>query len=99
VPTATFPDGHSFRLEVARTSEERSRGYMFREKVGPEEGMLFPLPKTTSTPSDEELPGPVDLIWLSGTLAVVHIEARVPPCAHDPAPATFRCGRPGSSSR
>jgi len=88
VPTATFPDGHSFRLEVARTSEERARGYMFREKVGPEEGMLFPFAQDDFHPFwMKNCRVPLDLIWLSGTLAVVHIEARVPPCAHDPCPS------------
>ena len=86
-PTAAFPDGHSFRLEVARTPEERARGYMYREKVGPEEGMLFPFPADDFHPFwMKNCRVPLDLIWLSETLTVVHIEARVPPCVHDPCP-------------
>jgi len=29
------------KAEVARTEDEKSRGLMFREKLGPDEGMLF----------------------------------------------------------
>jgi len=88
VPTATFPDGHSFRLEVARTPEQRARGYMFREKVGPEEGMLFPFPTDDFHPFwMKNCRVSLDLIWLSETLAVVHLETEVPPCLHDPCPS------------
>ena len=38
---AVFPSGAEFNLELARTEQERARGYMFRERVGPGEGMLF----------------------------------------------------------
>jgi uncharacterized membrane protein (UPF0127 family) len=88
IPTATFPDGRSFRLEVARMPEERARGYMFREKVGPEEGMLFPFATDDFHPFwMKNCLVPLDLIWLSETLTVVHLEARVPPCTHDPCPS------------
>ena len=33
---------HTFRVEVARSPEEQSRGLMFRTAMGPNEGMLFP---------------------------------------------------------
>ncbi len=33
--------GKKIRAEVARTEEEKSRGLMFRDKLGPDEGMLF----------------------------------------------------------
>ncbi|MCX5918384.1 MAG: DUF192 domain-containing protein [Deltaproteobacteria bacterium] len=33
--------GKKIRVEVARTEEEKSQGLMFRDKLGPNEGMLF----------------------------------------------------------
>lgn len=33
----------SFRVEVARTPAEQKRGLMFRAKMGPDEGMIFPF--------------------------------------------------------
>ena len=42
--TVTTPGGtaHRFRVEVARTPQEQSRGLMFRAEMGADEGMLFP---------------------------------------------------------
>jgi hypothetical protein len=86
-PVATFPDGHAVRLEIARTPEEHARGYMFRQKVGRREGMLFLF-------DQEDFHSfwmknclvSLDLIWLSGDLQVVYFESDVPPCRHDPCP-------------
>jgi len=33
--------GKKIRVEVARTEEEKSQGLMFRDKLAPDEGMLF----------------------------------------------------------
>lgn len=33
---------HVVQVEVARTGEQQARGLMFREKMGADEGMLFP---------------------------------------------------------
>ena len=38
---AVFPSGASFNLEIADDDATRIRGYMFRERVGPRDGMLF----------------------------------------------------------
>ena len=32
---------HPLKVEVVRTDEERARGLMFRQKLGPDDGMLF----------------------------------------------------------
>jgi len=34
---------HRFRVEVARSSMEQAKGLMFRTKLGPGEGMIFPM--------------------------------------------------------
>jgi uncharacterized membrane protein (UPF0127 family) len=42
LPTTTLKIGaHALKVEVVRTDEQRSRGLMFREKLGREDGMLF----------------------------------------------------------
>jgi len=33
--------GETFRVEVARTAEQKRQGLMFRESIGPREGMIF----------------------------------------------------------
>lgn len=37
---------HLIRAEVAISDEERAQGLMFREKLGPNEGMVFRFPET-----------------------------------------------------
>jgi len=84
-PKAIAPNGHDFRLEIANTPEERARGYMYRSRVGPEEGMLFIFPE-----SDfhsfwmKNCLVSLDILWLSDELVVVHLEQKVPPCRKDP---------------
>ena len=34
---------HAFRVEVARSGEEQSKGLMFRTAMGADEGMIFPM--------------------------------------------------------
>jgi len=88
VPTAIFPDGHSFRLEIARTPEERAQGYMFREEVGPREGMLFLFPRDDFHSFwMKNCRVSLDLVWLSEGLTVVHLEKSVPPCRREPCPS------------
>lgn len=87
LPKAIAPDGHTFRLEIASTPEQRARGYMFREKVGRDEGMLFVF-----SSSDfhsfwmKNCLVSLDIIWLSEDLTVVHLEQQVPACRKDPCP-------------
>jgi uncharacterized membrane protein (UPF0127 family) len=35
---------HDFTVEVALTPEQQAQGLMFRESLGPNEGMIFPFP-------------------------------------------------------
>lgn len=42
--TVTSASGtHHFKVEVAASSAEQARGLMFRTKLGPDEGMIFPM--------------------------------------------------------
>lgn len=88
LPIAIAPDGHEFRLEIASTPEQQARGYMFRKRVGRDEGMLFVFPG-----SDfhsfwmKNCLVSLDIIWLSEALTIVHLEQQVPACRKDPCPS------------
>lgn len=42
--TVTGASGsHRFKVEVAKSGMEQARGLMFRTKLGPNEGMIFPM--------------------------------------------------------
>jgi uncharacterized membrane protein (UPF0127 family) len=85
----TFPSGRTFLVELALTAEEQARGYMWRQEIRSDEGMLFLYDR----------PGvyrfwmknclvPIDMIWLDGEDRVLAIEHSAPPC-HDPQCPSF----------
>ena len=78
---AVFPSGAEFALEIAADPAARRLGYMHRERVGSDEGMLFLF----------DGPGrhsiwmkncrvSLDIIWLDATWEVVEIAHQRPPC-------------------
>lgn len=78
---AVFPSGAEFSLEIAADPESRRRGYMFRERVGSAEGMLFMF--ETSTRHGiwmKNCKVPLDIIWLDETFRVVDVVADFQPC-------------------
>jgi uncharacterized membrane protein (UPF0127 family) len=87
IPKAVAPGGREFRLELARTPQQRALGYMYRSRVGPDEGMLFLFEQSGfhSIWMKNCLVG-LDVVWLSEDLRVVHLERSVPPCKADPCP-------------
>ena len=45
--TVPLPVGdHTFHVEIADTPESRRQGLMFRDELGPDEGMLFVFPNS-----------------------------------------------------
>jgi hypothetical protein len=83
-----FPDRTRVSAEIAATPEARQRGLMFRNALGPDEGMVFVF----------DQPGPhafwmkntlipLDIIWLAADRRIVHIAHSVPPCKADPCPS------------
>ena len=80
--------GASITAELAVTDAERARGLMFREKLLPDQGMLFVFQR-------EDIHAfwmkntliPLDILWLDRDRRVVHIERGVPPCTSDPCPS------------
>ena len=78
---AVFPSGAEFTLEVAADPQARRLGYMFREKVGPYEGMIFLF----ESPARHGIwmkncKVPLDIIWLDEDLRVVEIAPQLEPC-------------------
>ena len=78
-------DGARFRPELARTSEQRSRGLMYRLKA-PADGMLFVFPRDTTGG-----------FWMKNTRVPLSIaffdrrgkqvrKLRMTPCRRDPCP-------------
>lgn len=86
-PRAIFPDGTTVDLELALTAQEVSTGLSFRPSLPQGRGMLF-LFDEARYPSFwmKNMMFSLDLLYLNETGTVVHVEAKVPPCAADPCP-------------
>jgi uncharacterized protein len=83
-----FPGGPSVTAELAVTDDERARGLMFRERLSPEEGMLFVFAEDeTHSFWMKNCLIPLDMLWLGSDRRVLHIERNVPPCKEDPCPS------------
>lgn len=79
---AVFPSGAEFTVEIRSEPMERARGYMYREEVGPAEGMLFLFP--TSARHSFWMKNclvPLDIIWLDENYRVVDLAPDQQPCA------------------
>ncbi len=78
---AVFPSGAEFDLEIAADDSSRALGYMYREHVGPRDGMLFLFPDTgRHTMWMKNCKVALDLIWLDASGRVVEIAHDQPPC-------------------
>ena len=71
---------HTFDVEVADTLEEQAQGYMYRESVGPNEGMLFEFdePKI-ATIWMKNTPIPLDIIFIRSNGRILKIEHNAQP--------------------
>jgi len=78
---AVLPGGAEFMLEVARDDASRARGYMFREQVGPREGMLFVFDEAGRHPFwMKNCKVSLDILWLDASSRIVWIAEGLPPC-------------------
>jgi len=81
IPRAVFPSGAEFRLEIAADDPARQRGYMFREHVAADEGMLFIFDEPGQHPFwMKNCKVNLDIIWLDEARRVVEIAHDRPPC-------------------
>ncbi len=71
---------HNFTVEVAQTPEEQAQGLMFRERLGPNEGMLFPFnpPRPASFWMKNTLI-PLDMIFIGTDGKIESIAANTAP--------------------
>ena len=78
---------HRFSVEVARSADEQARGLMFRESLGPDQGMIFPLdpPREASFWMKDTLI-PLDMIFIRADGTIARIAANTTP--HSLAPVS-----------
>jgi uncharacterized membrane protein (UPF0127 family) len=68
--------------DVALTSDEQTKGLSIKDKLQPNEGMLFPYeaPRILSFWM-KDMKFPIDILWLNADKRVVHIEESLQPCS------------------
>ena len=76
---------HRFRVEVARTEAEQARGLMFRTRLGPDEGMIFPR-EPVDIPSFwmKNTPLPLDIIFIGTDRRILNVAANTVPYSLEP---------------
>ncbi len=75
---------HRFVVEVARTPEQQAQGLMFRERLGPDEGMIFPFapPRSASFWMRNTLI-PLDMIFVRANGTIARIAANTVPLSEE----------------
>jgi uncharacterized protein len=79
-----------FDVELALNDAERSRGLMFREKLGPYDGMLFDFYQ--EAPVSFWMKNtliPLDMVFIAGDGTVKHVHSNATPLSTDSIPSEF----------
>lgn len=87
--TVTTASGvHTFKAEVAASFAEQERGLMFREAMGADEGMIFPMdpPRRTAFWMKNTVI-PLDIIFIGPDRKVLNIAANAVPYDLSPLPS------------
>lgn len=82
VPLSITSQGkvHRFRVELAQTADQQAQGLMFRTKLGPDEGMLFPMnPPRPAGFWMRNTVIPLDLLFIAPDGTVLNIAADAKP--------------------
>ena len=79
------PHSHAFLVELARSEAEQARGLMFRERLAPDRGMLFPFdpPRPASFWMKNTLI-PLDMIFVRADGSIARIAANTTPHSLEP---------------
>ena len=81
---AMTPSGAEFTVELADTPRKQRLGYMFREEIGPREGMLFLFDGVdVHSIWMRNCVVPLDIIWLDEGFRVLHQIRGAEPCPAD----------------
>lgn len=76
---------HRFNVEVARTVAEQERGLMFRDKLAPDGGMIFPMsPPRVASFWMKNTVIPLDMIFVRADGTIARIAAETEPYSLTP---------------
>jgi len=71
---------HTFRVEVARTTQEQATGLMFRSVMGADEGMIFPMqPPREASFWMHNTVLPLDIVYVGPDGRIITIAANAVP--------------------
>ena len=79
-----------FDVELALNEAERARGLMYREKLGPYDGMLFDFYQ--DAPVSFWMKNtliPLDMVFIAGDGTIKHVHANATPLSTDAIPSQF----------
>jgi len=77
-------NNHCFKVEIAKTSTQRSRGLMFRKSLDEDKGMLFVYDKEGEYSFwMKSTLIPLDIIWFNKDKEIVFISKDTQPCIED----------------
>lgn len=77
----TLPGGKQLEVELRRSTEELSKGMMFRAQLPPDKGMLFVFDNSQKRPFWMfQTIVPLDMIWMDEAKRIVEIVENAPPC-------------------
>jgi uncharacterized membrane protein (UPF0127 family) len=79
---------HRFKVEVAASDEEQTKGLMFRTEMGPDEGMIFPKePAQMRSFWMRNTVIPLDMLFIGPDRKVVNVIANAEPYSLDSRPS------------
>ena len=71
---------HAFKVEVARSESEQARGLMFRDRLAPDGGMIFPMnPPRGASFWMRNTVIPLDIIFIGPDRRILNIAANAVP--------------------
>ena len=79
-----------FEVDLATNDAERARGLMYREKLGPYDGMLFDFYQ--DAPVSFWMKNtliPLDMVFIAGDGTIKHVHANATPLSTDAIPSQF----------